>query len=503
MINFRYGPDGAVHAIDWYDKNQCHSSNPDVHQKTLGRIFKISHDERSVRPRRSREDAVGRARRAAAQPQRLVRPARAAHPAGARTRPDGARAAQTHAARASRRHAQAARDLGAARHRRVDASRTCSRCSPRQRVRPQLGGLPAGRRQAVRRTSRCGSSRRSRARTPRRSSGCIWRARCSACRSSEALGRRWRRSPPHGEDAARSEPAADGLVRGRTAGGASTWPARSTLAVESKLPRLFSFTVQRIAAVGTQDALRVADRSAGPHRGCGAADGSSPTASIRSSRSTDTLLAPRVSATGASSRTTSTSAWTTRTPAPTARRRASGRTRPTRGTARPHARQAARVPARVSALAVAASLRRRPASSCSRSSTAGLEMVEPLFMRFIIDRVLLERRARSRRAADAGCTSPARLFVAVVVALEAASTSLKDYRQRLLNTQRDAVAAAVAVRPAAAPAAAEAVGHEDRRHPVAPHRRRRHDDRPAADGDRVAVDLGHPADHRGRRADAR
>ena len=43
MLNFRYGPDGSVHVIDWYDKNQCHSSNPDVHQKTLGRIFKISH----------------------------------------------------------------------------------------------------------------------------------------------------------------------------------------------------------------------------------------------------------------------------------------------------------------------------------------------------------------------------------------------------------------------------------------------------------------------------
>jgi putative membrane-bound dehydrogenase-like protein len=43
MINFRYGPDGSVHVIDWYDKNQCHSTNPDVHQKTLGRIFKISH----------------------------------------------------------------------------------------------------------------------------------------------------------------------------------------------------------------------------------------------------------------------------------------------------------------------------------------------------------------------------------------------------------------------------------------------------------------------------
>jgi putative membrane-bound dehydrogenase-like protein len=45
MINFRYGPDGGVHVIDWYDKNQCHSSNPDVHQKTLGRIFKISHQK--------------------------------------------------------------------------------------------------------------------------------------------------------------------------------------------------------------------------------------------------------------------------------------------------------------------------------------------------------------------------------------------------------------------------------------------------------------------------
>jgi putative membrane-bound dehydrogenase-like protein len=43
MLNFRYGPDGSVHVIDWYDKNQCHSSNPDVHDKTLGRIFRISH----------------------------------------------------------------------------------------------------------------------------------------------------------------------------------------------------------------------------------------------------------------------------------------------------------------------------------------------------------------------------------------------------------------------------------------------------------------------------
>jgi len=43
-LNFRYDPSGSVFAIDWYDKNQCHSNNPDVHQKTMGRIFKISHE---------------------------------------------------------------------------------------------------------------------------------------------------------------------------------------------------------------------------------------------------------------------------------------------------------------------------------------------------------------------------------------------------------------------------------------------------------------------------
>ncbi len=50
MLNFQYGPDGSVHVIDWYDKNQCHSINPELHQKTMGRIFKISHaSDRPVR----------------------------------------------------------------------------------------------------------------------------------------------------------------------------------------------------------------------------------------------------------------------------------------------------------------------------------------------------------------------------------------------------------------------------------------------------------------------
>jgi len=43
-LNFKYDASGSVFAIDWYDKNQCHSPNPDVHQKTMGRIFKISHE---------------------------------------------------------------------------------------------------------------------------------------------------------------------------------------------------------------------------------------------------------------------------------------------------------------------------------------------------------------------------------------------------------------------------------------------------------------------------
>jgi len=44
-LDFQYGPGGSMYVIDWYDKNQCHSPNPDVHDKTLGRIFTISHKD--------------------------------------------------------------------------------------------------------------------------------------------------------------------------------------------------------------------------------------------------------------------------------------------------------------------------------------------------------------------------------------------------------------------------------------------------------------------------
>jgi len=64
---------------------------------------------------------------------------------------------------------------------------------------------------------------------------------------------------------------------------------------------------------------------------------------------------------------------------------------------------------------------------------AGLEMVEPLFMRFIIDRVLLntglDTAARLNRLHLAGA-----LFVGVIV-LSRLVNVLKDYRQRLVNVR--------------------------------------------------------------------
>jgi ATP-binding cassette, subfamily B, bacterial len=63
--------------------------------------------------------------------------------------------------------------------------------------------------------------------------------------------------------------------------------------------------------------------------------------------------------------------------------------------------------------------------------TAALEMIEPLFMRFIIDRVLLnaelDSAARLTRLQQAGA-----VFLGVVV-LSAFVGMLKDYRQRLIN----------------------------------------------------------------------
>lgn len=41
-INLKYGPDGSVYLIDWYDKNACHRMNPEIWDRTNGRIYNIS-----------------------------------------------------------------------------------------------------------------------------------------------------------------------------------------------------------------------------------------------------------------------------------------------------------------------------------------------------------------------------------------------------------------------------------------------------------------------------
>ncbi|WP_197440179.1 PVC-type heme-binding CxxCH protein [Polystyrenella longa] len=45
MLNIRYGPDGQAYVIDWYDMNACHHRKTDQHDRTNGRIYKVSYGE--------------------------------------------------------------------------------------------------------------------------------------------------------------------------------------------------------------------------------------------------------------------------------------------------------------------------------------------------------------------------------------------------------------------------------------------------------------------------
>ena len=44
-INLRYGPDGSVYLIDWYDKNACHRTNPEIWDRSNGRIYRITYGD--------------------------------------------------------------------------------------------------------------------------------------------------------------------------------------------------------------------------------------------------------------------------------------------------------------------------------------------------------------------------------------------------------------------------------------------------------------------------
>ncbi|WP_437185400.1 PVC-type heme-binding CxxCH protein [Planctomicrobium sp. SH668] len=43
MIDLQYGPDGQVWMIDWYDQEQCHRNEEAVHDRTNGRIYRVSY----------------------------------------------------------------------------------------------------------------------------------------------------------------------------------------------------------------------------------------------------------------------------------------------------------------------------------------------------------------------------------------------------------------------------------------------------------------------------
>ncbi|MBW3598737.1 MAG: DUF1080 domain-containing protein, partial [Planctomycetes bacterium] len=47
VINLRYGPDGQVWMIDWYDAQQCHHKETDSHDRTNGRVFRVAYGDAS------------------------------------------------------------------------------------------------------------------------------------------------------------------------------------------------------------------------------------------------------------------------------------------------------------------------------------------------------------------------------------------------------------------------------------------------------------------------
>jgi putative membrane-bound dehydrogenase-like protein len=60
ILNMRYGPDGQVTMIDWYDMQACHSKEVNKHDRSNGRIYKISYGKsESVRvDLRDRDDVA-------------------------------------------------------------------------------------------------------------------------------------------------------------------------------------------------------------------------------------------------------------------------------------------------------------------------------------------------------------------------------------------------------------------------------------------------------------
>jgi putative membrane-bound dehydrogenase-like protein len=50
LLYLTYGPDGDVYVIDWYDANQCHGWTAEAHDRSNGRIFKITYGDSTAKP---------------------------------------------------------------------------------------------------------------------------------------------------------------------------------------------------------------------------------------------------------------------------------------------------------------------------------------------------------------------------------------------------------------------------------------------------------------------
>ncbi len=85
MLNFRYGPDGQVYVIDWYDMQACHDPHADAHDRTNGRIYKIIYGDADATAPAVNLNETERRRvgRTDARQERLVRPPRTTNSAGA------------------------------------------------------------------------------------------------------------------------------------------------------------------------------------------------------------------------------------------------------------------------------------------------------------------------------------------------------------------------------------------------------------------------------------
>jgi putative membrane-bound dehydrogenase-like protein len=48
VVDLRAGPDGSIYMIDWYDKNQCHLNTIESHDRSNGRIYKVSYGDKKA-----------------------------------------------------------------------------------------------------------------------------------------------------------------------------------------------------------------------------------------------------------------------------------------------------------------------------------------------------------------------------------------------------------------------------------------------------------------------